>query len=487
MCINPPAVGSRVSLSAAAVLVCALVVGSASGGPPGRWSALAQGSGLGASAQEVGVARTPDGVLHVAWKQDTGPLSSVIRVRSITRTGTVGPEVTAVSGYGLAGDPALLAAGGALRLFFPAGAPTEGMLSSTAPTAGSPWSAPALVTNEQLARARTPAVTLAPDGTPLQTWYGSGIVVHRGLAPGGAQTLPASGTEARPNIATDAAGHVWVVWCRFGGSGPVGTIAQRADPASGAPVGSQIQLPGSRTEFQGTQKALCVLDATVARNEPLAARAGGGVYAAGTTGYPKRTGVLVWRLDASGVARTFTVASTRKPAHLGYYDPAVAAAPDGRVWVAWVERDGRTTKIVARRSNHAGTAFGAAVQATPPGGISTAAVNLAAQADRTDLIGLVQSSSGALSIQHTQLWPGLTLVRGSSARRGRRGVVLSFRALDAGEPVGGVRVRVAGKSAVTAKNGVAKLAFRRSAKKQRATASATRSGYVGARLSFACC
>jgi len=223
------------------VLACALVVGSASGGPPGRWSALAEGSGLGASAQEVGVARTPDGVLHVAWKQDTGPLSSVIRVRSITRTGTVGPEVTAVSGYGLAGDPALLAAGGALRLFFPAGAPTEGMLTSTAPTAGSQWSAPALVTNEQLARARTPAVTLAPDGTPLQTWYGSGIVVHRGLAP----------------------------------------------------VGSQIQLPGSSTEFQGTQNALCVLDATVARNEPVAARVGGGVYAAGTTGYPKRTGVLV--------------------------------------------------------------------------------------------------------------------------------------------------------------------------------------------------
>ena len=54
-------------------------------------------------------------------------------------------------------------------------------------------------------------------------------------------------------------------------------MAQRVDPSSGAPVGSELALPGSVTEFQGTQNATCVLDATVARHQPVAARAGGGV------------------------------------------------------------------------------------------------------------------------------------------------------------------------------------------------------------------
>ena len=428
-------------------------------------------------------------MLHVAWKQDTGSLTSVIRTRAVSPAGSVGAEVTAVSGFALGGDPALLAQGGALRLFFPAGTPLDGMLTATAPASGSPWSAPAVVTSEEIARARTPGVTAAPDGTPIEVWDGaSGIAVHRGLAPGGTVTLaPQGGTNARANVATDTAGHAWVVWCRFAQSGPIGTIAQRVDPSTAAPAGAQLQLPGSVTEFQGTQNATCVLDATVARREPVAARVGGGVYTAGTSGYPKRTRVLLWRLDAAGVARTLVAASTRSPAHQGYSDPAVAAAPDGRVWVAWVERDGRRTKIVARRSNHAGTALGAPVTAIPPGGISTGAVNLSAQADRTDVVASVQSSTGALSITHSQLWPALTLVKGSTARRGRTQVVVTFRVLDAGEPVAGARVRASGRSAVSAANGTARIVLARTARPRRVTATATRTRYVGARTTFRCC
>ncbi|MBD0328940.1 MAG: hypothetical protein ICV64_02410 [Thermoleophilia bacterium] len=478
--------GSRLSLAVAVLVACGLLVGAAAGGPPGRWTTVASGSGLGAAASEVGVARTADGVLHVAYKQDTGPLTSVIRVRSITRVGRVGPDVVAVSGFGLAGDPALVAVGGGLRMFFPAGAPIEGMLTATAPASGSPWSAPALVTNQELARARTPSVALAPDGVPLQTWYSVGdIAVHRGVTPGPVFTLPgAGGTNAQSNIAVDGS-RAWVVWCRFGGGGPVGTIAQQVNPASGAPAGPQLHLPGSSTTFEGTQYSTCVLHATIARRTPLAARAGGGVYAAGTSGYPRINRVLVWRLDG-GVSRTIVVASTRSATHLGYSEPALAAAPDGRIWVAWIQRDARGARIVARRSNRAGTAFGAPVQVVPPGGISTGSVNLAAQADRTDLIALLQGTGGALSIRHTQLWPGLTLVRGSVVRRGRN-VIVTFRALDAGEPVRGVRVRAGGRSATTAANGTARITLGRTARPRRLTATATRAGYVGARVSFRCC
>jgi hypothetical protein len=483
-------VGARFSLLAAGCLACFLLAGSAAGGPPGRWSAVAEGQGLRAATQEIGLARTSDGVLHVAWRQDTGPLSAEVRVRAITRSGELRPTVTAVSGYGLSADPALLAGPASVQLFFAAGTPIEGLLSATAPAAGSPWSAPALVNNQEFAYARTPGVTTAGDGTPLETWYSAGdIVVHRGVSPGQAHTVPspAGSSNTRPNLATDASGRIWVVWCRFGGSGPVGTIAQQVDPATGAPLGPQVQLPGSSTDFQGSQNAGCVLEAAIARREPVAARVGGGVYAAGASGYPRLTRVLVWRLDASGVTRTLQAASNTSAAHLGHSDPALAAAPDGRIWVAWVERAPGGARIVARRSNREGTVLGAPVSVTPRGGISTAAVNLSAQADRADLIALVQTPANVARIDHTQLLPGLTLVRTGVARRGRRAALVSFRVLDAGEPVRGARVRVGGRTAVTAANGVARLLLQRSPRPRRVAAAATRTGYVGARLTFACC
>lgn len=478
--------GSHRLAFAAASLACLLSAGSAEGGSPGRWSAIAQGAGVPTSAQDVGLARTSDGVLHVAWSQATGPRSAVIRVRSITPGGQLGVALTAVSGFGISADPTLVAASGGLRLFFAAGTPIEGLLSSTSPAGGAPWSAPALVVDQELAYARTPGVTNALDGTPLQTWYSGGdIIVHRGLSPtSGIHALTSAGTNARPNIATDASGRVWVVWCRFGSGSPVGTLARQVDPSTGAPVGAQIQLPGSSTTFGGNRNAACVLEATVARRMPVAARVGGGVYAAGSSGYPTLTRLLVWRLDTAGVTRTLVAASAKAVSHS---EPALAAAPDGRVWVAWLETGGPAARIVARRSNRQGTVLGAPVRVTPPGGISTAALDLSAQPTRLDLIALVQTPRGGHFVRHTQLLPGLTLVRGAVAPRGRSSALVTFRVLDAGDPVSGADVRAGGQTAVTAANGVATLLLPRSARPRRVIAATAHGGYIGARISFRCC
>ena len=467
---------------AAGAAASVLLVTAAAAGPPGRWSTLAEGPGVpGGGANEVALARTGDGTLHVAWREDTGPLTAVIRTRPISRAGRPGATATAVAGFGLAADPALVASAGGVRLFFAAGTPTEGLLSATAPGSAGPWSGPALVINAELSRARTPAVTLDAGGTPWQTWYsGGGIAVHRGTSPGAVHVLGGTGTNARPTIAADATGRIWVAWCRFGGPEPTGTIAQQVDPATGAPVGAQIQLPGSATTYQDQAYSTCVLDATVARHTPLVARAGGGVYAAGTRGYPTQRAVTVWRLDADVTRRTDVGAG-----RLGVANPALAAAPDGRIWVAWLDRAPGGTRIMARRSNRAGTAFGAVVIARPPGGISSGSLNLSAQADRADLIVLAQAPSGARRIQHTQLLPGLTLVRASVQRQGTSGSLVTFRANDAGEPLAGVRGRAEGRTAVTAANGVARLRLRPGSR--RVTSAGTRAGYVGARLVFACC
>ena len=84
--------------AAVAATVGALVLASAAaGGAPGKWSTLASGPGIGGAAQELGLARTPDGILHVAWKESTGASRAAIRTRAITATGSIGPVTTAVA------------------------------------------------------------------------------------------------------------------------------------------------------------------------------------------------------------------------------------------------------------------------------------------------------------------------------------------------------------------------------------------------------
>jgi hypothetical protein len=480
---SPARIVARLALFAA---FGALVLAAAAGaGGPGAWTTLAGGQDLVGAASEIGLARTPDGVLHVAWKQNVGASSVAIRTSAITASGSVGPAATAVANLPLPSDPALVAADGGLRLFFAAGAgsPVEGLATATGSASGSSWSAPARIVNAAGGEG-TPGVTTAPDGTSFQTWAGSSIAVHRGLGATAPSLLPSSpgATDARPNVTADATGAVWVVWCRFGGSGVQGSMAQRIDPATGAAAGSPLQLPGSSTQYQGKPNSTCVLDATISRREPMAARVGGGVYAAGTSGYPRLSRVLVWRLDDGGVTRTLVAARTTRPAQLGYSNPALAAAPDGRIWVAWLDKSPQGTRIVARRSNRAGTLLGAAISSVPPGGILTGALNLSAQADRVDVLLLQQTKGGAMRLAHTQLRPGLTLVRGRVTRKGKGGAVATLRALDAGDPVAGVRVRLGKRTGTTTARGSTQILVPLTGRKQHLTANATRSGYVGAKV-----
>jgi len=448
---------------------------AAPAGTPGRWTSIVSGANAPTSSQELGVARTSDGRLNVAWSAGL----AAVHATPITAAGQVGSSTTIVSGWSLGADPTLLAESGGLRAFFAAVIPIEGLVTSTASSSAGPWTAPALVENAEFARGRTAGVTRGPDGTVLETWYSVGdIVVHRGLSPGGAATISSGGTNARPDIVTDASGAVFVAWCEFGG-GVQGVLVRRIDPGSASPVGSQTQLPGSTTPASGGTQASCVLESEVSRREPMTARPGGGVFVAGTSGYPSLTRVLVWRLDSSGeVAATSVVASAKA---VSYSEPAIAAAPNGRIWVAWLEPVGAGKRIVARRSNRAGTVFGAPVRRAAPAGGSIGTVNLSAQNDRVDALAIIQGSGGS-SLQHTQLLPGLSLVRTRLVRRRGGTAAVTFRVLDAGDGVAGARVQAAGRTALSGANGTATLVLRRGG-----VATAAKTGYVGASARFACC
>lgn len=454
--------------------------GTAAAGAPGSWDTLATGESAPAVSQELGLARTPDGTLHVAWREG----DSTVRARPISAAGRLGPMTTVAAGQGLGADPTLLSGGGELRAFFSSGSPIEGLLSATAPQTGASWSAPALVVNAELVRGRTVGVTAAADGTPLQTWYTGGeIAVHRGLSGGPVFVFGEGGVNSRPNIATDGrTGSVLVAWCNFGGAN--GVFVRRVDPASGAPVGPAVRLPGSTTDFQGTTQSTCVLESEVSRREPLVARAGGGFYVAGMGGYPTLDRVFLWRLDGSGSPVSTIVAAAVK--NVPHTEPAIAAAPDGRIWVAWLQptaTGGRA--IVARRSNRAGTVLGAPVTASPaPGGIGAGTVNLSAQPDRVDVVAILGSAAtGAKSLRHTQLYPGLTLVRRAAVRRSDGSFAVTFAALDAGEPVAGARVRAGTASGLTSGSGAVTLVVQKGAVRARVS----KARYVDARLRFRCC
>src|ERR1051326_2864638 len=207
------------------------VAGSASAGKPGVWSTVVAGANGPTVSQELGIARASSGELNVAW---TAGLASVHAV-AISPAGQVGSPSTIVSGWSLGADPTLLAEGSGVRAFFGAVIPTQGLLTTAAGSGRGPWTSPSVVENAEFSYGRTPGVTRAPDGTPIETWYSSAdIVVHRGLSPGGTVTIGSGGTNTRPDIVTDASGAVLVAWCQFGG-GSQGVLVRPVDPATGSP------------------------------------------------------------------------------------------------------------------------------------------------------------------------------------------------------------------------------------------------------------
>jgi len=448
---------------------------AAPAGTPGGWTSIVAGANAPSASQELGLARTPDGRLNVAWSSDL----AAVHAASITAAGQVGSPTTTVSGWSLGGDPTLVTEGTGLRLFFGSVIPVYGLLTFTAASSAGPWTGPGVVETADFAYGRTPGVTRTSDGSLIETWYSAAdIVVHRGLSPGGGVTISSGGTNTRPDTITDASGNVFVAWCEFGG-GAQGVLVRRIDPASASPIGSQMQLPGSTTQASNGTQASCVLESEVSRREPIVARHGGGVFVAGTSGYPSLSRVLVWRLDSSGnVASTSVVANAK---NVSYSEPGLAAAPDGRIWVAWLEPAGAGKRIVARRSNPSGTVFGAPVRRAAPDGGGVGNFNLSAQNDRVDVVAIL-SGTGGTSLQHTQLLPGLTLVRTKLVRRGRGTAAVTFRVLDAGDPVAGARVRAGGRSGATAANGTATLVLRRGG-----AATASKAGYVAASIRFGCC
>ena len=375
----------------AAVLIAVCGAAPASAAP---WKRVTTPDG--SSTDQVGLARSGDGVLHVAWHHPTGPNTEDLLHTAITPAGKIGATSPIQSGWTGFTNTALVVAPGGLRAFWggfrttDSSDPQRETNTALSGDGGASWALQPGQVNPLGAQsyASSHAATVRGDGTTLQAFAGTlGTWVHAGLSPATANNNFMAGLQYGndPNLATDAKDRTVLAWYS-NATGRLGVLAQDVG-ADGSPVGGPVTMPGTSAMNVG------MLGRT-----PLAARSGGGLYVA----YPTPGSVRVWRVGAGAAPALDGIDNS--PA------VAIAAAGDGRIWVLWTEGFG-DPDVLARRSNKAATRFGATVNAGHPQDAAQAyKLDASARGNALDVLANfnIGTTSDAVT-SYRRLEPGLTL------------------------------------------------------------------------------
>jgi hypothetical protein len=458
-------VNLRLPLVALAVLV---IGGPASAGPPGTWTRVTDTNGI--NTDHVALARTGDGVLHVAWPRHEPDNRDGIVHTPVSPAASVGQATPIVTGWrGINNQPDLIGtADGGLRIFFGGrreafrNDPNDSLNTATAPASGTGWSLqPGSVTSTTSVYARAVGAALARDGTPVVAWVGNRreAAFHFGVSPSGPEfryveslSTETCGCPNDPDIAVDfVTGEIVLAWRSLIRALPGDVYAQTITPTG--PSGPPRKAPGS--EHGDSQRV------------GITGRIGaGGVYIGYTSGSPV-TGVRLWRYGAAGPA--FTIAAPRaRFAH-------VAAAPNGRLWLMWARGD----RLYFTRTDKDATEHGDVFSiAAPPGTTSIWRLNGEGSRGPLDVLAHV-STAGSLATWHTQVLPPLEVTAkpdrvSAAGAKGRPTIGVTVKVTDAGEPVRGVKVALAGVTKTTNVQGVARFTVRRG---RTYTATATQRGY----------
>jgi hypothetical protein len=448
---------------AIAAMAFGLLAAPVAGATPWKQVTASNGSNI----DQVGLLRTADGTLHVAWHRRTGPNTDDLLHTPISAAGSIGAEAPIQRNWTEIQNAALVPAPGGVRVFFGGirttdpNEPNRELNTSFSADGGATWTLQpsSVVASDQQAYGSPVSATALPDGTPLEAWAGSlGTWVHSGLSP----TSPNHDYQAPlgkygydSGIASNPAGRAVMAWYSSA-AGHLGVYAQDV-AADGSPIGSAVNMPGT------SNMAIGMLGRT-----PIAVRPDGTFYVTYATGYPVLRSVRLWRVGAPAAT---LIAKT------GPNDNAtatLATAADGRVWVAWKAERGGKPHILVRRSNKAATVFGATVDAgSPKGAASGYRLDASAAGGALDVLGsfsLGTSSNAATFYRRTLA--GLTLTaKPAKLHRGKATSVV-FTVLDAGDPVSDAKVRSRGKSAPSNGKGRVTLKLVGHGKSVRAVASA---------------
>lgn len=458
---------ARPSLTIAAALATGLLPATGAAAAPAphaapgahpAWTSLGTSGQLDIS-DLIGMARSSDGTLHVAWTTLRSDSQTYDLMQTpVSALGSVGAPTPIVTGWSVLQGPSLVSTGDQLAAFFSgvqsetAGDPTDGIDVATSTDNGVSWSHQGgAIASGNYADARDTSVAAGPSG-PLSAWYDvDTTVVHAGATPDSPPNQTAYGEGANQAVAADA-DSAYVGWCSD--SSKAGVFVQQINVQTGAPAGSAELVPGS---LSGSQ-VFCPASARV----QLVAH-GSQFFVATVTG--DREGVRGWNVG-SGQSKSLAGGGGVKQ----FVAAATTPGAKHTVWVGWY--DGSAIKL--RRSNPSATVFGATVTIPRPTDGSLYDLDLNAQADRVDVVARVEQDNGTVTLESAQQYPGLTLVAHS-------GVHPTFQVLDAGQPVPDASVTAGGVKGTT--DGSGRVTFTHPPRPGHYKAQATRPKYVGASAS----
>ena len=455
----------------ALVAAVLLAAGVARGGPPGTWTRITDPTAH--NIDQLGLARTADGVLHVAWLRQAGTQTDLVASAVSPAGSVVGSPATIVGGWATLTNPALVVQpdGSLLALF--AGVrstdtsdPYSGgtVYSATAPAAGTAWTlAPGSAAPPSSAYASDDVgAAVAGGGAVVTSWATTfGTDVHVGLdSATPSLQLQSSCCGYQTALGVDGAtGAVLLGWYSNASDGQ-GIYAQTVAPSQGP----RWAAPGSVTTYNGQPSSLSVDQVVAVSGRHGAA----GVYLGYVSGYPTARTVDLWR---AGDAKPAAVVAAEDARHV-----ALAPGPQGRLWLVWDAHG----VVFATRTNKAATRLGPVSQIKPPPGTETIYKTRGeGSPGPLDLFVLAAAGNGTLAAWHTQVLPRLTLAAQPASFAARTGATVVLTVADAGDPVAGATVKVSGHTLVTNAQGKATLSVPRGAPR-RLSAIAARAGYTGA-------
>jgi hypothetical protein len=385
------------------------------------------------TSENFGMARTPDGVLHLIFATHPTPTatSDGLAAIPISPSGAVGSTVQALSGYNPL-HPAMIAQGSTIEAFFSGVSPDNlfSVFGITSSDGGATWSAPGDVLNHDPDNSQSYAA--GPDAalmgsTPVLALPHNDIVIQQGLGPTAPTSIATDGSDnstTDATLAVDAAsGAVVAGWPSNAGSGA--TWLNQVAPTVGTPQ----MVPGPL------------------RNQLVVAgrSTGPGVFAAYS---PDNKNVRLLRYGGGSVALGSAKGVT--PNRMG-----VATGPGGRLWVMW---GAESQKIAVTRSNKAVTRF-EPIQRIPLNANGLARLSGDGQLGPLDLLADGLAPGGATpATMYARVLAELSAK--GSLKKGKLKVTVT----DAGDPVSGAKVKAAGKTATTNGSGLATLSLGKSVK-----------------------
>lgn len=401
-------------------MVFALSAVTAQAGPPGSWTQVTGIGGGVTGGEEIGLERTSDNRLHVAWTRTGASAGLFHSAVSADARRVSGPDFITAPSLGVNNRVDLVAGpGGGLRTFFAGlsdAAYSDRMGTATAGRDGRTWAVQPTPASNGTPGGGSPVYAasgisglIGSGGVPISIW-GDSAPGAGGYHVGVDDTTPdfrftTGCCTTDPNGARETGtGRIFYAWNRLGFGQASSFVQAPGEPPREVPFSQAAQL-GHR----------------LAITNRIGQR---GVYIAYSAGQNADEGQpALWKV---GDPEPQILSRARGARHT-----SLAPTPNGHVWVMWA-RQGR---IFAGRTSRQGTRSGRIIPINPPRG-TVVIRNLTGESSRgpLDLFAYVDRGTRGSGYWHQRVLPSLA-VTVSPDRLPARGGRVTVRVSDSGRGI----------------------------------------------------